>query len=222
MRYNCSKKALSQTQKRTSKEGRKMAPQPPQKAMSYFSLELSEQVYTLSVRHNFKSIWRQEGGTENCDFTTLVPTPGILLRLEAKADSSSACFFPLFFFAAVSAFQSSWLCQGLYFGICGNRLVSANRKLQKSQQAYSPGASQPALRAREIQRGCPGVQCPRHVQTGGQDALFQQTPAAVGGPASLLKSAHFQAGCLEGQGMASAGASFPQESADAELGFCEN
>lgn len=64
---------------------------------------------------------------------------GILLRLEAKADSSPACPFLLFFFAAVSAFQSSHLCQGLYFGICGNRLVWANRKLEKPQQARSPG-----------------------------------------------------------------------------------
>lgn len=89
-----------------------------------------------------------------------LPAPGNLLRLEAKADSSPAGPFPLFFFAAVSAFQSSCLCQGLYFGICGNRLVWANGKLQKSQGASSSGPPR-LLRGQErLGAAVPGLSVP--------------------------------------------------------------
>lgn len=57
-------------------------------------------------------------GTENAP--PFLQAPEIPLKLQAEAAGPPALSLPLFFFAAVSVFQSPHLCQGLYFGICGN------------------------------------------------------------------------------------------------------
>lgn len=83
-----------------------------------------------------------------------------------------------------------------------------------------PWASQPAPRAGEIHGGCPGVQCPRHVQTGGQGALFQPTPAAGGNPHLCWNQPAPRLAALRAKERLR-GQQSPRKPADSELAFCD-
>lgn len=194
------------------------------KEMSCISPELSEQFYTFSIGIIW-SLFGDQGvdGAENSDPPMPLSTPGSFWDWRRRQTALLPVPFHYFSLQLSLHFRVHSSARDSILGFVGTgwfRQIGSFRNLSKLVPLGLPACSEGR---RERQRSCLRLQCPRHVQTGEQVALFQQTRAAGGQPASSLKSACVLAGCPEGQGEAFlCWGRIPRNPAETDPGFCEN
>lgn len=128
-----------------------------------------------------------------------LPARGIFLRLEAKADSSPACLSHYFSLQLSLHFRVHISARDSILGFVGTgsfRQIGSSSNLSELVALGLPACSEGS----RSQGGCPRAQRPRHVQTGGQGTLSQES-LQLGRPCSI--SAEAGALALKGHGGAS-------------------